>query len=411
MTPEVELVTTGAELLNGSVVNRHAQWLGDELGRLGWRLVRDTTVADDRDAIRDALFSALARTGVVVVTGGLGPTSDDVTREVAAEWAGTGLVMHEPSRQVVIDLYRRRQKPLNDTVERHALVVEGAQVLDNRHGLAPGEYLCRNDRHLFLLPGPPREFQGVMRDHVLPWMMARNAGGQGKKLVFQVSGMGESDIAARLTQMGMDALRIDVAYCALPARVTIRVAELPGSPDDVIRAESMIREALGSSLYSDREEAIEQTVVRQLGARALTLAVAESCTGGMVGQRITALPGSSAVFRGGVIAYANDVKTGLLGVRAETLARCGAVSEEVAGQMAEGARRVAASDYAIAVTGIAGPDGGTAEKPVGLVYIALADSQTTISRELRLGGGRETIREAAASLSLDLLRLRLSGLA
>lgn len=409
MTPVVELVTTGAELLSGRTLNRHAQWLGGELDRLGWRLLRDTTVPDDLEAIRDAITGALARCDVVICTGGLGPTSDDVTRDVAAAWYGSSLVMDEPARLHVLDVYARRNKPLNDLVERHALVVKGARVLQSNHGLAPGEHLEKNGKHLFLLPGPPREFQGVMRDHVQPWIEAQSAGHRVRRHIFQVAGLGESDIAARLNHRGFGELRNDVAYCAAPSRVTIRIEEQTAFAGDFDRALKLVHDELGTSIYAEREVAIEAVVMELLRQQGKTFAVAESCTGGMLGQKITALPGSSAVFCGGVVAYHNDVKERLLGVSAEVLAAHGAVSEPVAQAMAESVRVRCHADYGVAITGIAGPGGATPDKPVGLVVVAVADGNVTRVEPLRLGGARDIIREAAVMMALDLLRRQLTA--
>jgi nicotinamide-nucleotide amidase len=407
--PRLELITSGAELLNGAVLNRHAQWLGREAAGLGWELHRDTTVPDDPAALREAMFSALARVEVLVVSGGLGPTSDDVTRDVAADWAGVGVVMHEPTRAVVHAAYAARNKPLNDLVERHALVVDGAEVWPNTYGLAPGEHLTRDGRHLFLLPGPPREFQGVARDFLLPWLAARHPAGPVRRQDFSVIGWGESDLAARLNADGLAGLAVEVAYCAAPARVLVRLAERSGGGEDFDRAVALVRGALGGAVYAEADEPVEVTVVRALEARGVTLALAESCTGGLIGARLTELAGVSRVLRGGVVCYHNELKVGLLGVPEAVLAAHGAVSEPVARAMAEGARRVGGADLGLAVTGVAGPDGGTAEKPVGLVYVACADGRGTVVRELRLGGPRSLIRESAASMALDLVRRQLVG--
>jgi len=407
MKPEIELVTTGAELLNGCTVNRHAQWLGLQLFQIGWSLTRDTTVADDLLSIRDAILSAFQRSDVVVVTGGLGPTGDDVTRDVAAEWFGTKIVMHEPSRLAVVRAYQMRNKPLNSTVERHALVVDGAEVLENHHGLAAGEHLERNGKHLFLLPGPPREFHGMMMDHVIPWLERLGAAGPINLQIFQTAGLGESDIMSKLEQEGFASLDVDTAYCAEPGRVSIRVKERNRAAKDFSRAVHIIHHVLGRFVYSRQDETIEHAAGRLLKECGRTIAVAESCTGGMIGQRLTSVPGSSAYMRGGVIAYHNDIKVGLLHVDKELLDQCGAVSEPVAVAMAEGVRRQTGADIGLSVTGIAGPDGGTAEKPVGLVYIAIADSNGSMARELRLGGGRDVIRESSATMALDLVRTRL----
>lgn len=404
MTPRLELVTTGAELLDGRVVNRHAAWLGAKLADIGWDLARDTTVSDDAAAIHDALVGSASRAEVVILTGGLGPTTDDVTRDVVAAWAGSRVVMHEPTRQLVVDSYRQRNKPLNATVERHALVVEGASVLSNRHGLAPGEHLAVGGRHVFLLPGPPREFQGVMNDHVLPWLLATGAARIARVVSFQTAGLGESDIAARLAETSFPGLPVEAAYCAEPGRVSIRLREQDGQADALNRATAAVRTALGEWIYAEADTTMEQVVAAQLTGAGQTMAVAESCTGGLLGQRLTDLPGSSRFFRGGVIAYHNDAKRDLLDVPADLLAAHGAVSEPVARAMAHGARCRLGADWGVAITGVAGPDGGTPEKPVGLVYVACEGASGARTTALRLGGGRGVIRESAATLALDLLR-------
>lgn len=409
MKPLLELVTTGGELLNGSIVNRHAQWLGSQLFTIGWSLQRDTTVPDDLASILDAMQSALERSDVVIVTGGLGPTTDDLTRDAAAIWFGSNIVMHEPSRLAVVRAYQKRHKPLNETVERHALVVEGANVLENCHGLAAGQHLEKNGKHVFLLPGPSREFHGMMRDHVIPWLDRQNLAGRMKLSQFQTAGLGESDIMARLEREGYATFDVDTSYCAEPGRVSIRVRERERSPGDFGKAVTMINRALDHHIYSRQDETIEHAVGRLLKEQGKSIAVAESCTGGMIGERLTSIPGSSSYMRGGVIAYHNNVKCSLLHVDHELLASRGAVSEPVARAMAEGVRRVVGSDIGLSVTGIAGPDGGTAEKPVGLVYVAIADDRGTDARELRLGGGRDIIRESSATLALDLVRCRLES--
>jgi len=404
MTPRLELITTGAELLDGRVVNRHAAWLGAQLAAVGWELTRDTTVSDDATAIHDAVVGAASRAEVVILTGGLGPTTDDVTRDVVAAWAGSRVVMHEPTRQTVIASYQQRNKPLNETVERHALVVDGAVVLANRHGLAPGEHLQVGDRHVFLLPGPPREFQGVMNDHLLPWLTATGAARLARVVAFQTAGLGESDIAARLAGTPFPGLPVDAAYCAEPGRVSIRLREQEGYADALDQATATVRSVLGEWIYAETDITMEQVVADLLIAGGQTMAVAESCTGGLLGQRLTEIPGSSRFFRGGVIAYHNDVKRDLLDVPADLLATHGAVSEPVARAMAHGVRQRLGADWGVAITGVAGPDGGTTEKPVGLVYIACYGAAGCSTAMLRLGGGRGVIRESAATLVLDLLR-------
>lgn len=404
MKPVVELVATGNELLNGRVLNRHAQWAGGELLKIGWTLAREVSVSDDRLAILESIRDAFTRVNVVLVSGGLGPTSDDLSRDAAAEWAGCGIVMHEPSRQRIRDVYASRSKPLNDLVESHALVVEQARVLENREGLAPGEHIQCENRHLFLLPGPPREFHAVMSDHVLPWLRQTGIGDTGRAHTFQIIGLGESDVAARLNQRGLGHLRLEVAYCANPSHLYIRLREQSGHASDYDQAVKIIRDELMADLFCENEDHPAQIIVDLLSSRDQTMAVAESCTGGMLGSLITAIPGSSAVFLGGILAYHNKVKSIMLNVPDDSLAKFGAVSESVVTAMADGVRIRLGADIGVAITGVAGPGGGTNDKPVGLVYICASDRNKKIKRELKLGGGRAMIREASCMCALDLVR-------
>lgn len=430
MQTPVELVTTGAELLSGRTVNRHAQTLGDVLAPLGLRLVRDTTVPDDRAAIEDAVRGALARVDLVLVSGGLGPTSDDVTREAMCAITGRTLVMNEEARQRIVDRYTRSGRALNPSVERHALVLSGATVLQNSAGLAPGERievggqrtedglpggaLAKPGRRkvVFLLPGPPREFASVLTEHVLPWLREHVAVAPPDQRIFQVCGIGESDIVTRLEPLGFPPPGLDeVAYCAQPGRVEIRLTAPPAAAAALDTAVRQVRDGLGEHIFAEERIDLAAVVARLLAGRNATLATAESCTGGLIGHRLTNISGSSAWYLGGVVAYANEAKVRDLGVPAETIARHGAVSGETARAMAAGVRARFGADYGLAVTGVAGPTGGTPEKPVGLVWLAVADVAGATSRQHRFAGSREVNKDWAAQLALDLLRRRLQGLA
>ena len=404
MRNHVELITTGSELLSGRTVNRHAQVLGDALFPLGLQLTRDTTVPDDAEAIDEALRSALSRVDLVVVTGGLGPTSDDLTRDVAAKIAGKTIVMDEPARQAVLKRYEKTGRKMNPFVERHALVVEGADVLQNSAGLAPGERISVQGKTLFLLPGPPREFAAVLSDHVLPWLKENAAQAAPHIRIFEVCGIGESDIISRLEPAGFPLGGTEVAYCAAPGRVEIR---LSGAGEGLDASARMVSEKLGDFVYAEERIDLAAVIGRLLTSRKATLATAESCTGGLVGHRLTGVSGSSAYYLGGVIAYSNDEKIRDLGVNVVDLERNGAVSEIVARQMAAGVRAHFDAEFGLSVTGIAGPAGATSDKPVGLVYIAVADREHAWVREHRFAGGRDHIKEWSAQMALDLLRRRL----
>ncbi len=410
--PLVELVSTGSELLDGRSVNTHARLLGESIVPLGLKLSRDTTVPDDAAAIRDAIESALTRVDIVVVSGGLGPTSDDLTRDIISGLTGRRIVMHEPTRQSILAWLAKRGRAPSESMDRHALAIEGADVLANAAGLAPGERIDFNGKTIFLLPGPPSEFRCILNDHLLPWLrLAFRDRAAPLCRSLRLCGTGESEIMTKLKPLGFPAAGIDVAYCARPGDVEIRMlcANLKPLEDSA----DMVRQVFADAIYSENDGAvtnIEEVTGKLLRASGRTVALAESCTGGLVGHRLTNIGGSSDYFRGGIIAYSNDIKTAQLGVAASTLEQFGAVSEACAKEMAEGARRVFGASIGLATTGIAGPSGGTPEKPVGLVYLAISDERGTIAREIKTGGDREYIKLTSSQLALDFLRRRLQAL-
>lgn len=405
-----ELVATGAELLIGRTVNTHAQRLGLALAPLGLGLSRETTLRDDPDAIAGAVREALARSTVVFVTGGLGPTCDDLTREALASALGRGIVADEPSLAAIRERCARLSQPMTDSRARQAGMLEGATALSNPVGAAPGQRIeLDGGRVLFVLPGPPREFEAILAEHVLPWLRRRFPGAAVAERVLMVCGLGESDVIERFASAGFDPAPLELAYCAGPGQLEIRLTGAPGSEAVLEAATARAKEALGDNVYAETREDLAVVVGRRLRSAGLTVGTAESCTGGLVAQCLTAVPGSSAWFRGAIVAYANDVKERLLDVPAGLLAAHGAVSEPVARAMAEGARRRLGTDIALATTGVAGPDGGTPEKPVGLVWWALADAKGTLSRSRRFPGDRGLIRRWTAQFALDLLRRRLDA--
>lgn len=408
MTLRVELVSTGSELLNGRTVNQHAAVLGRFLSALGLELMRDTTVPDHLATIIEAVSGALERANLVFVSGGLGPTEDDVTREAMATLLRRRVVSDPHATALLQERLRAAGRSSTPTVERQALVVEGAVVLSNPVGFAPAERLDLEGKTLFLLPGPPAEFQAILETQIVPWLRAHvPAELHRPSHVFMICGLGESGIMERFAAAGLNLSHLRVAYCAAPGRVEVRIsAENPSELDDAVHS---VRKALGNYIFAEDETRMETVVGRLLKERNATVAVAESCSGGMLGARITAQSGSSHYFRGGVIAYADEVKRQVLGVSQKILDQNGAVSDAVARAMAENVRRLLGATYGIAVTGIAGPTGGTPEKPVGLVFTAVAGPDGTTSRSFRFSGGRDRIREWSVQMALDGLRRRLLG--
>lgn len=406
----VELVATGSELLNGRTLNRHAKVLGEHLRRIGLSLERETTVPDDMEVIESAVAEALNRVDVVVVTGGLGPTSDDVTRDAVARLLKRRVVMDEPSLTAVRERYQRLGREIKPPGEKQALIVEGAVALSNAVGMAPGERIDAGEKTLFVLPGPPGEFLSVLEEHVLPWLREKFAGSARRdERIFMTCGIGESDIAARIEAAGMPLPGVEIAYCAAPGRTEVRLARRGDDRSALDESASRVRDLLGDAVYAEERLELEAVVGRLLGQKRATLATAESCTGGLLGYRITSVAGSSQYYLGGVIAYSNDVKVSELGVKNRAIEQFGAVSEEVARQMAVGVRGMLGSDYGLSITGVAGPAGGSPEKPVGLVYIGLADESRVWVREFRLGGDRQRVRETASRMALDVLRRCLTG--
>ena len=402
----VEVLNTGSELLLGHVVNTHLKYLAEALFPVGLRIGRQVTVPDG-DPIRDALAETLGRADIVIVTGGLGPTTDDVTREAVAELLGLELV-HDPEVMAAIEArFARRGMQMSARNGRQAQRPREATVLANANGTAPGLHLPPLERavrtpHFFLLPGPPRELKPMFEEAVLPILRrVVPAGAVAEMRNFRLSGLGESLVEERVGP-ALLALGIELGYCARPGEVDVRVI---GAAAELERAEEIIRSALGAHLVSQDSRALEKVAVDLLTARGETLATVESCTGGALADRVTNVPGASAVFMEGFVTYANEAKVRAVGVDPALIAAHGAVSREVAMAMAEGARRVTGADHALATTGIAGPGGGSVEKPVGTVFIALATKQgATVVEQQRFPTHRETFKQLVTQCALDLLR-------
>lgn len=370
----IEVINTGTELLLGGTINTHAAWFGQQLFKLGLRIERQVTVPDG-DAIREALGEAVERADCVIVTGGLGPTSDDLTREITAEVLGVELIEDEAALRSIEAFFAMRGREMADSNRKQALNPVGADVLPNRQGTAPGVYVpprlnTRSNSAVFLLPGPPRELYPMFENEVVHRLHALS-GMEGSQPVLELkfTGIGESDfhqaVDAKLAKID----GLEFGYCAHIGEVDLR---LIGPTDALELARGIVMESFAPYLISDDGSSLEATVVRLLAEQCKTVATAESCTGGLISKRLTDVAGSSAAFTHGFVTYANDAKVEMLGVSPATLEVNGAVSEEVAAEMAMGALARAKADIAVSVTGVAGPDGGTEEKPVGTAWIGLA---------------------------------------
>jgi len=403
----IEILNTGSELLLGTTLNTHGQWIGRELFGLGLRVQRLTTVPDG-DAIRDALGECIARADVVLVTGGLGPTSDDITREAAAGTLGIELIEDEAALRSLEAFFAARDRTMAPDNRKQAQVPVGADVLANPNGTAPGIYIPPRlngvaNCAVFLLPGPPRELYPMFRAEVTPRLRALSGITTASGILeLKFTGLGESDLHQAIDRPLHGIAGLEVGYCARVAEVDVR---LIGPPEAIRAGREIVLEAFGKHCFSEDGSSLEQAIVRQLDERSLSLATAESCTGGLIANRVTDVPGASRVFTHGFVTYANEAKRDLLGVDPQQLDTHGAVSEPVARAMAEGAMRVAGADVAVAVTGIAGPDGGSPEKPVGTVFLALArkGQATRVVRQFH-PRDRAAFKFAVSQAALDMIR-------
>jgi nicotinamide-nucleotide amidase len=394
----VALINTGTELLLGDVQDRHLAFIAREIFPLGLRIAEQRTVPDG-NAIRDALVDLLPDAEIVFMTGGLGPTTDDITREMVAEVYGVSLEHNDEIMRTITERLRKRGIPITDRISRQAMVPRGARVLPNNNGTAPGFYLSKP--HLFVLPGPPRELQPMFRESVLSILREIVPPSQFEKRTYRIAMMGESLVEKAIGDQIKD---VELGYCARPGEVDVRII---GEAKAIARADEIIRREIGLSIFSTQDETLAEVVVKLLQKRGETVAVAESCTGGYLANRLTNVAGASKVFVAGYITYANEAKIDILHVAPESIEKHGAVSEEVARAMAEGARHRARSTYALATTGIAGPGGGSEEKRVGTVYIALASPNETHVKKMFYPSDRETFKDLVAQAAFDLLRRKI----
>jgi len=404
----VVVLNTGTELLLGDVHDAHLAFIAREIFPLGLRIEERRTVPDGQ-AIRDTLAELFSSAEILFVTGGLGPTTDDITREIVADVLG--LEMHQ-NPQLLVSLRQRLAAhgiKWTSRIARQAHVPVGAQILPN--GSASGLYLKANIKrhisspHLFILPGPPRELQPMFRASVMPILRSFvQVAASIERRLYKIACTGESTVEEAIGEKVLAIPGIELGYCARPGEVDVRII---GKSDAVSRADAIIKSELGPSIFSVTDETLEEVIVKLLTARNETLALAESCTGGLLANRITNVPGASTVFVAGYVCYANQAKIDILDVDPKLIEKHGAASEAVARALAERARACAASTYALATTGIAGPTGGSPEKPVGTVYIALAGPDDILVKKLFFPSDRETFKQLAAQAAFDLLRRKL----
>lgn len=401
-----EVVSIGTELLLGQIVDTDAAFLSQRLAEIGVGLYRRTTVGDNLERVMSVLQESFQRADILVTIGGLGPTEDDLTREAIAHVLNEPLVQDETVADHLRELFARRNYPLTGNQLRQAMRPACARPLPNPHGTAPGLVAEKDGKIVFALPGPRNEFEPMVTEQVIPYLAEKTGGAVIRSRVLRFCGIGEGALEERVR----DLLQSDnptVAPLAQLGEVHLRITARASSMDEAMQLieakERSLRERVGPYIYGIDNTTLEEAVVNKLREQRQCVATAESCTGGLLGSRMTDIPGSSDVYIGGVVSYSNALKMNLLGVPEETLNRVGAVSEETARAMAEGARQNFGADWGIGITGIAGPGGGTEDKPVGLVYIALSNSEQTVVRRYDQIGDRKTIKWRSTQLALTLL--------
>ena len=412
MLTRAEVISVGTEHLLGQIVDTNATYICIVLAELGIAVYFRSTVGDNVRRVQDVFLHALDRADLIVSTGGLGPTDDDLTVAAVADALGLPLELHEEAWEHVQEFFRRRNRPLSSQQEKQAMLPRGARMIPNSRGSAPGVIIEHRDKTLIFTPGVPREMKGMMQDHVVSYLRARGLAGREviRSRILRITGLGESLVEDRLRDLMRGSVNPTIAPYAHTGECHVRMTARGAEADvDVLldRTEAAIRERLGETVYATGEVGLEEVVARALAAKRVSVAVAESCTGGLLGARLTNPPGASAFLDGGIIAYSNGAKRRWLGVPDELLERYGAVSAEVARAMAEAVRQQAGTEIGVATTGIAGPTGATPEKPVGLAYIALAHAGGTEVRQLFFGTepGRSGVRYLASQAALDMIRL------
>lgn len=403
-----ELISVGTEILLGDILNTDAQFLSQELAKLGISVMHQSTVGDNAGRLMSLLDEAAGRSDIIILSGGLGPTPDDITKEVCCEFFGKQMYLHEESLEKMKSFFAERGREMPENNVKQAMLPEGCTVFVNNNGTAPGLAMEKDGVHLLLLPGPPRELKAMFFESAVPYLRQFS-----DKVIIshnvRTFGIGESAMAEKVSDL-LDLQNPTVAPYAKDGEALLRVTAMADSEE---QAEEMCRpvieeieKRLGDVVYGIDYTCIEEAVVELLREKGLKIATAESCTGGFIAKRITNVSGSSEVFECGIVSYSNRIKNEVLGVNADDLEKYGAVSETVARQMAEGAVRVSGADIAVSVTGIAGPNGDGSGKPVGLSYIGLADRSSSWVKELKTGRtDREYNRYVNASNALNMIRM------
>jgi nicotinamide-nucleotide amidase len=407
---KAEILAVGTEILLGDIVNTNSHYISKRLADLGISVYYQTVVGDNEERLYDAYKLAFERADIVIATGGLGPTKDDLTKEIGAKYFDKELVLHEESLDYIKNFFDRLNRPMSEGNRKQAIFPKGSIILANPNGTAPGCIIEENNKILIMMPGPPKEMAPMFEDSVVPYLQKFSDGVLVSK-VLRVLGLGESAMAERVNDIIDNNTNPTVAPYAKDNEAILRITAKGKTKEEaeklILPIEQEIRNRIGDDIYAEGETTIDAVVGEILVNRNLTISTAESCTGGLLAGKLINYPGISSVFLEGAITYSNEAKMKRLGVKEETLERYGAVSEETAREMAIGIARAASTDIGISVTGVAGPDGGTEEKPVGLVYIGLYIKGEVKVKKLRMFGERQKIRNRTVVSALDWLRREL----
>jgi nicotinamide-nucleotide amidase len=404
---KAEIIAVGSELLTPDSSDTNSLYITQALNDIGWEVHLKTIVGDSQDSIEKVLEQALRRSDLIILTGGLGPTMDDLTRDAVAVVLQRPLVQDNDLLEELRRKFASRGFTMSKNNERQAEVIRDAVILDNRMGTAPGMWIEEGSRYIALLPGPPRELKSIFENHIIPRIRALCRDARLEQRSFYITGMTESELDSQLAPIYTAYPQINTTILAGTRHIAVRLYQWirkASDSDDLDELVAKIQDKIGSAIFSTRNESMEEVVGRMLRESGKTLAVAESCTAGMLGMHITRVPGSSDYFMGGIQCYSDRAKEELCGVPAELIGKHGAVSAEVAEALALGVRKALHASIGLSITGIAGPGGGSEEKPVGLVYIGLSDGTHTENRHRVMPGDRESIRERSTYLAMSWLR-------
>lgn len=405
-----EIIAVGTEILLGDIVNTNSQFISRKLAEMGISVYHQSVVGDNGNRLKEELTESFKRSSIVITTGGLGPTTDDLTKEVGAEYFNKEMILHEESLKTIKSYFKNQGKILSKNNEKQAYFPEGSIILPNNFGTAPGCIIEKNNKFLIMLPGPPKEISPMFEDYVMPYLKKFNEGILVSK-VLKICGMGESSVVTKINHLIENQNNPTVAPYAKENEVTLRITAKATNEEDALALisplEKQIRDILGNNIYGTDLDTLEGVIGKFLIKNNLSIATAESCTGGFLCGRLVNYPGISKCLVEGIVTYSNDSKMNRIGVKKETLAKFGAVSEETAIEMATGIAKTSGADIGISTTGIAGPSGGTLENPVGLVYIGYYIQGKSFAKRFVFPGDRQSIRNRTVTVALDYLRKKL----